>query len=91
MTHANVMRLMSGTEALYQFNEHDVWTLFHSYAFDFSVWELWGALLYGGTLIVVPHAVSRTPDTFLRLLEDERVTVLNQTPSALPHRAAGKS
>lgn len=82
VTHANVMRLMSGTEALYQFNEHDVWTLFHSYAFDFSVWELWGALLYGGTLIVVPHAVSRTPDTFLRLLEDERVTVLNQTPSA---------
>ena len=59
-----------------------MWTLFHSYAFDFSVWELWGALLYGGRLVVVPYWVSRDPSAFRKLLMDERVTVLNQTPSA---------
>jgi len=82
VTHDNVMRLMAATEALYAFDERDVWTLFHSYAFDFSVWEIWGALLYGGCLVVVPWATSRAPDQFLQLLETERVTVLNQTPSA---------
>ena len=60
----------------------DVWTLFHSYAFDFSVWEMWGALLYGGRLVVVPKAITRSPREFLQLLVEEGVTVLNQTPSA---------
>jgi non-ribosomal peptide synthetase component F len=60
----------------------DVWTLFHSIAFDFSVWELWGALLYGGRLVVVPYWVSRSPEAFRLLLIEEGVTVLNQTPSA---------
>ncbi|MEU5017771.1 non-ribosomal peptide synthase/polyketide synthase [Streptomyces angustmyceticus] len=80
--HANVVRLFSRTQDWFVFDEHDVWTLFHSYAFDFSVWEIWGALLHGGRLVVVPHEVTRSPEEFLRLLADERVTVLSQTPSA---------
>ncbi|MCP4656953.1 MAG: amino acid adenylation domain-containing protein, partial [bacterium] len=82
VTHANAVRLFAATEGWFRFGPGDVWTLFHSYAFDFSVWELWGALLYGGRLEVVPHAVSRAPAEFLRLLEEKGVTVLNQTPSA---------
>lgn len=82
ISHRNVVRLFAATEPWFKFDAHDVWTLFHSCAFDFSVWELWGALLYGGRLVVVPFGVSRTPDRFFRLLCDEQVTVLNQTPSA---------
>ncbi|KJS52554.1 hypothetical protein VM98_30645, partial [Streptomyces rubellomurinus subsp. indigoferus] len=80
--HRNVVRLFGATERFFHFGPDDVWTLFHSYAFDFSVWELWGPLLHGGRLVVVPYSVSRSPEEFLRLLADERVTVLNQTPSA---------
>ncbi|MCW2627549.1 amino acid adenylation domain-containing protein, partial [Mycobacterium sp.] len=80
--HSNVTRLMRATDHWFGFHDADVWTLFHSYAFDFSVWELWGALLYGGRLVVVPYSVSRSPEDFLTLLADERVTILNQTPSA---------
>ncbi len=81
-THRNVVRLMRATDPWFQFNEQDIWTLFHSCAFDFSVWELWGALLYGGRAVVVPYLASRSPKEFYKLLVDEGITVLNQTPSA---------
>src|SRR5215210_3294914 len=82
VTHANVVRLFAATDEWFGFGAEDVWALFHSHAFDFSVWELWGALLYGGRLVVVPFEVSRSPEEFYAVLEDEGVTVLNQTPSA---------
>jgi len=82
VTHQNVVRLFEATRALYSFDNRDVWTLFHSYAFDFSVWEIWGALLHGGRLVVVPWAITRSPAQFLALLVEQEVTVLNQTPSA---------
>jgi amino acid adenylation domain-containing protein len=80
--HAAVARLFDATDGWFGFGAQDVWTLFHSYAFDFSVWEIWGALLYGGRLVVVPREVTRDPARFRALLAAERVTVLSQTPSA---------
>jgi amino acid adenylation domain-containing protein len=88
VTHANVTRLFTATEDDFGFGPADVWTLFHSIAFDFSVWELWGALWYGGRLVVVPYLTSRDPVVFLELLRAERVTVLNQTPTAFKQLAA---
>ncbi len=82
VSHANVARLLDATRARFGFGETDAWTLFHSHAFDFSVWEIWGALLHGGRLVVVPYLTSRSPEAFADLLEREGVTVLNQTPSA---------
>ncbi|MBD2339089.1 amino acid adenylation domain-containing protein [Calothrix sp. FACHB-156] len=82
VNHGNVTRLFVASQGWFKFDGSDVWTLFHSYAFDFSVWEMWGALLYGGRLVVVPFWVSRDPQVFYQLLCQEQVTVLNQTPSA---------
>jgi amino acid adenylation domain-containing protein/non-ribosomal peptide synthase protein (TIGR01720 family) len=80
--HDNVVRLFTATDDWYRFGAADVWTLFHSFAFDFSVWEIFGALLHGGRLVIVPYWVTRNPDAFHRLVCDEGVTILNQTPSA---------
>ncbi|MEV8371264.1 amino acid adenylation domain-containing protein [Kribbella sp. NPDC056861] len=80
--HRNVVSLLTATQDEFAFGADDVWVMLHSLAFDFSVWELWGPLLYGGKLIVVPSEITRSPSDLLELLATERVTVLNQTPSA---------
>ncbi|WP_255653948.1 non-ribosomal peptide synthase/polyketide synthase [Corallococcus sp. EGB] len=80
--HARVTRLFTATAPWFSFGPDEVWTLFHSYAFDFSVWEIWGALIHGARLVIVPYLVSRSPESFRALVHDEGVTVLNQTPSA---------
>jgi len=82
VSHRNIARLLDSTHHWFGFGPDDVWTLFHSYAFDFSVWEMWGALAYGGTLVTVAHEVSRSPQLFRQLVGSYGVTVLNQTPSA---------
>lgn len=82
VTHANVDRLFAATDQWFQFSDRDVWTLFHSFAFDFSVWEIWGALRHGGRLLIVPYGLSRAADDFYDWVCQSGVTVLNQTPSA---------
>lgn len=85
LTHRNAVRLMFNNKNKFKFTQNDVWTLFHSYCFDFSVWEMYGPLLYGGKLVIVPKALTRDPAAFLDLIVSEGVTVLNQTPTAFYH------
>lgn len=80
--HANVVSLMKVNASLFDFSERDVWTMFHSFCFDFSVWEMYGALLFGGRLIIVPKHIAKDAHLYGALLATHRVTVLNQTPSA---------
>ncbi len=80
--HKNVVRLLFNDKFEYDFNEHDVWTMFHSYGFDFSVWEMYGATLYGGKLVVVNEETTKDESAMLKLLEKEQVTVLNQVPTS---------
>lgn len=82
LQHRNVIRLFESVQFRFEFKSSDAWTLFHSYAFDFSVWEFWGALLNGGRLVIVPKDIIHSPDRFLELISQRQVTVLNQTPSA---------
>ncbi len=80
--HRNVIALFFNERSLFDFDTNDVWTMFHSHAFDFSVWEMYGALLHGGKLIIVSKAVAKDTPSYLQLLKEEQVTVLNQTPGA---------
>ncbi|UCH96475.1 MAG: amino acid adenylation domain-containing protein, partial [Candidatus Aminicenantes bacterium] len=80
--HRNVVRLMFNDQFPFDFSQRDVWTMFHSYCFDFSVWEMYGALLYGGQLVLISRMTARDPGRFLQVLQEKGVTVLNQTPSA---------
>lgn len=79
--HKNVVRLLFNDKNMFDFGPQDTWTLFHSFCFDFSVWEMYGALLNGGRLVIVPSLTAKSPDRFLQLLKDQKVTVLNQTPT----------
>lgn len=80
--HANLTSLIENNKELLGLNDSDVWTMFHSYGFDFSVWELFGCLLTGATLILVSKNVARDTTDFYNLLKREKVTILNQTPLA---------
>ncbi|APU43541.1 non-ribosomal peptide synthetase [Streptomyces sp. TN58] len=83
--HSSVVALLANTRPDMDFGPRDVWVQFHSYSFDFAVWELWGALVHGGELLVPDYALTRSPVDFHRLVRERAVTVLNQTPSAF-HR-----
>jgi amino acid adenylation domain-containing protein len=82
VTHGNVLNLFNAVNEKLHLSEDDIWTMFHSYSFDFSVWEIWGALIYGGALVVVPHLVARSPEEFCDLVRKRSITILSQTPSA---------
>ena len=80
--HENLVSLFFYEGFQFDFDANDVWTMFHSHCFDFSVWEMYGALFFGGKLIIIPKMIARDPEKYLRILDEEKVTILNQTPSA---------
>ena len=81
-SHHNINRLFLSCNKLFNFTKNDVWTLFHSISFDFSVWELWGALLYGGKIVLPTFNCTRNSPAFIKLLISKKISILNQTPSA---------
>jgi amino acid adenylation domain-containing protein len=83
ISHRNIINLLHTTKPIFSFNANDVWAGFHSYAFDFSVWEIWGCLFSGGRLVIVPHDITWSPKHFCELLREKEITILNQTPSAI--------
>lgn len=85
VTHRSLHNLFNAIGENLHFTPNDVWTMFHSYAFDFSVWEIWGALIHGGRLVIVPYIVARAPEEFCDLVYKEGVTILSQTPSAFQY------
>jgi amino acid adenylation domain-containing protein len=85
VSHGNLLSLFSATSSLLPASAADTWTLFHSASFDFSVWEIWDALLHHGRLVVVPTETAMSPDSFLALLSEHRVTILNQVPSVFKY------
>ncbi|MBG6069641.1 non-ribosomal peptide synthetase [Micromonospora ureilytica] len=87
VTHRNVLRLFTTTDELFDFTHTDVWSMFHSAAFDFSVWEIYGALLHGAHVVVVAHTTTRDPDAMWHLIRERHVTVLSQTPTAFANLA----
>lgn len=90
LEHRNVVRLLFNDAFQFDFDEHDVWTMFHGACFDFSVWEMYGALLRGGKLVIVDRAQARDPLAFRNICREQGVTVLNQTPSAFYQFAAAE-
>lgn len=82
LMHYNVVRLLFNDRFQFDFDEHDVWTMFHNFNFDFSVWEFFGATLYGGKLIILSYDTVRDSSAVLRVLEEDKVTVLNQVPTS---------
>ena len=83
INHRNVVHLVTTAGPLLAFQPPDVWTLFHSYAFDFSVWEIWTPLSYGSCLVVLTTEQTHAPALLYKVLATEHVTVLNLTPAAM--------
>lgn len=81
MTNTNIANLLNSTYENFNQDSDDIWTLFHTYTFDFSQWETYGCLTHGGKLIVVPKETTLNPSALIDLIESEKVTILNQTPA----------
>jgi amino acid adenylation domain-containing protein len=82
VSHRNVVRLLATCRRDLRLKHDDVWLVFHSYSFDFSVWEIWGGLLHGGRLVLTSSDLVRSPDRLWDLVRRERITILSQTPTA---------
>lgn len=80
--HRQIVQLLRNDKFSFDFDENSIWTMFHSFCFDFSVWEMYGALLNGGQLTIIPRSMTLDMPAYRDLLKKEHVTVLNQTPGA---------